>query len=239
MDRLWLRGGFPPSFLAACHGLSLTWRENFIRTFVERDLPQLGIRVPAFAISRFWAMLTHYHGQIWNSSEFARSFGVTDKSVRHYLDILNAALVVQVVPPWHSNVKKRQVKSPKIFIRDSWILHALLGQRDRWDLERHPKVGASWEGFVLQQVMEHLGARQEDYYFCGHSSWERNRPCLGQRPKTLGIRNQKDFHAKIDRLHSRRARNPGPGPVVCHSRGREYFSSSPPRQSRGSGLDPR
>ena len=165
MDRLWLRGGFPPSFLAPSQKLSLTWRENFIRTFVERDLPQLGIRVPASSISRFWAMLAHYHGQIWNSSEFARSFGVTDKSVRHYLDILNAALVVQVVPPWHANVKKRQVKSPKIFIRDSGILHALLGLRDRRDLERHPKVGASWEGFVLQQVMEHLGARQEDCYF--------------------------------------------------------------------------
>lgn len=165
LDHLWLRGGFPPSFLAPSHGLSLTWRENFIRTFLERDLPQLGIRVPASALSRFWSMLAHYHGQIWNSSEFARSFGVTDKSVRHYLDILSASLVVQVLPPWHANMKKRQVKSPKVFIRDSGILHALLGLRDRRDLERHPKVGASWEGFVLQQVVQQLGARPEDCFF--------------------------------------------------------------------------
>ena len=173
LDSLWLRGGFPSSFLARTHGLSHTWRQNFIRTFLERDLPQLGVRVSAATLSRFWSMLAHYHGQVWNSSEFARSFGVTDKTVRHYLDILSAALVVQQLPPWHANVGKRQVKSPKVYIRDSGIFHALLGIGDRRDLDRHPKVGASWEGFMLQQVIDQLGAQPEECFFWGtHSGAE-------------------------------------------------------------------
>jgi predicted AAA+ superfamily ATPase len=173
LDRVWLRGGFPSSFLARTHGLSFTWRHNFIRTFLERDLPQLGVRVSSTTLSRFWSMLAHYHGQVWNSSEFARSFGVTDKTVRHYLDILSAALVVQQLPPWHANVGKRQVRSPKVYIRDSGLLHALLGTRDRRDLDRHPKVGASWEGFMLQQVIDHLGAQPGECFFWGtHSGAE-------------------------------------------------------------------
>jgi predicted AAA+ superfamily ATPase len=173
LDPLWLRGGFPLSFLARTHGLGLTWRQNFTRTFLERDLPQLGVRVSAATLSRFWSMLAHYHGQIWNSSEFARSFGVTDKTVRHYLDILSAALVVRLLPPWHANVGKRQVKSPKVYIRDSGILHALLGIGDRRDLDRHPKVGASWEGFMLHQIIDQLGAQPEECFFWGtHSGAE-------------------------------------------------------------------
>lgn len=165
LDRLWVRGGFPPSFLAKTHDLSFNWRRNFIRTFLERDLPQLGVRIPAMTLSRFWSMLAHYHGQIWNSSEFARSFAVTDKTVRHYLDILSAALVVQLLPPWHANIRKRQVKSPKVYIRDSGVLHTLLGLRDGREVERHPKVGASWEGFMLHQVVEWLGAQPEECFF--------------------------------------------------------------------------
>ena len=165
LDRLWLRGGFPPSFLAKSAGASFEWRRNFVRTFLERDLAQLGVRIPATTLSRFWSMLAHYHGQVWNSSEFARSFGVTDKTVRHYLDILSATLVVQPLPPWHANVRKRQVKSPKVYIRDSGVLHALLGLREPRDLERHPKVGASWEGFMLSQVVERLGAQPEECFF--------------------------------------------------------------------------
>ncbi len=165
VDRLWLRGGLPPSFLARTHGASYTWRRNLIRTFLERDLPQLGVRVSASTLSRFWSMLAHYHGQIWNASEFARSFGVTDKTVRHYLDVLDAALVIRLLSPWHVNVRKRQVKSPKVYLRDPGILHGLLGIRDRRDLERHPKVGASWEGFVLRQVTEWLGAAPEECFF--------------------------------------------------------------------------
>ena len=165
LDRLWLRGGFPLSFLARSQAASYTWRQSFIRTFLERDLPQLGVRVPSATLSRFWSMLAHYHGQVWNGAEFARSFGVSDKTVRHYLDTLHAAQVVTVLQPWHENVRKRQVKSPKVYIRDSGVLHGLLGMRERRDLERHPKVGASWEGFLLRQVAEHLGATGEECFF--------------------------------------------------------------------------
>jgi uncharacterized protein len=165
LDRLWLRGGFPPSFLARSAAASFTWRRNFIRTFVERDLAMLGIRVAATTISRFWSMLAHYHGQLFNTSELARAFGVTDKTVRHYLDVLSGALVVRQLLPFHANVGKRQVKAPKVFIRDSGLLHGLLDLRERRDLERHPKVGASWEGFLLQQVIQHLGATDDECHF--------------------------------------------------------------------------
>jgi predicted AAA+ superfamily ATPase len=165
LSRLWLRGGFPESFLARSNGASFEWRRNFIRTFVERDLPQLGIRVSARTLTRFWSMLAHYHGQIWNASELGRALGVTDKTVRHYLDILSAALVVQQLQPWHANVKKRQVKAPKVFVRDAGILHGLLDIRDQRDLERHPKVGASWEGFMLRQVVQIRDAKPEECFF--------------------------------------------------------------------------
>jgi predicted AAA+ superfamily ATPase len=164
-DRLWLRGGFPDSYLARTYAASFAWRKNFLRTFVERDLPQLGVNIAAGTMSRFWSMLAHYHGQVWNASEIARSFGVTDKTVRHYLDVLSAGLVVRQLPPWHANVGKRQVKSPKVYIRDSGLLHGLLDIRDRRDLERHPKMGASWEGAMLQQVAAHLGASPDECFF--------------------------------------------------------------------------
>lgn len=165
IDRLWLRGGLPLSFLARTHEASFTWRQSFIRTFLERDLPQLGVRVSATTLTRFWSMLAHYHGQVWNGAEFARSFGVSDKTVRHYLDTLHAARVVTVMQPWHENVGKRQVKSPKVYVRDSGVLHGLLGIRERRDLDRHPKVGASWEGLLMHQIAEHLGAAPEECYF--------------------------------------------------------------------------
>lgn len=165
LEPLWLRGGFPLSFLARSHDASFTWRQSFIRTFIERDLPQLGVRVPATTLSRFWSMLAHYHAQVWNSSEFARSFGVTDKTVRHYLDTLHAAQVLTVLQPWHENIRKRQVKSLKVYLQDSGLLHGLLGIRDHRDLERNPKIGASWEGFLLRQVAESLGATPHECFF--------------------------------------------------------------------------
>jgi predicted AAA+ superfamily ATPase len=165
LDRLWLRGGFPDSYLARTHAASFAWRKNFLRTFVERDLPQLGVNISAATMFRFWSMLAHYHGQVWNASEIARSFGVTDKTVRHYLDVLSAGLVVRQLPPWCANVGKRQVKSPKVYIRDSGLLHGLLDIRDRRDLERHPKMGASWEGAMLQQVAAHIGASPDECFF--------------------------------------------------------------------------
>lgn len=166
-DKLWLRGGFPRSFLARSEAASAEWRREFVRTFVERDLPQLGVTVPAATLRRFWAMLAHYHGQTWNSSEFGRSFGVADTTVRRYLDTLTSALVVRQLPPWAENLGKRQVKSPKVYLADSGLLHTLLGCERREALLSHPKLGASWEGFGIQAVIQRLGARPEECFFWG------------------------------------------------------------------------
>lgn len=153
---LWVRGGFPRSFLASTNAASLEWRGAFIQTFLERDLPQLGLNLPAPTMRRFWMMLAHAHGQVWNSSEFARSFGVADTTVRRYLDALTAALVVRQLPPWHANIGKRQVKSPKVYVADSGLLHALLDLDSLRALEGHPKLGASWEGFAITELVAHL-----------------------------------------------------------------------------------
>jgi len=164
-ERLWLRGGFPSSFLARSEAASADWRRDFVRTFLERDLPQLGVRVPALTLRRFWTMLAHYHAQVWNGAELARAFGVTAPTVRHYLDALTAALVLRQLPPWFENIGKRQVKAPKVYIADSGLLHTLLNVPTRADLEGHPKVGASWEGFALGEVMTRLGAQPEECFF--------------------------------------------------------------------------
>ena len=152
-ERLWLRGGYPRSWLARSEADSLQWREGFIRTFLERDIPQLGITIPAAAMRRFWTMLAHYHGQTWNSSELARSMGLSDKTVRSYLDILTGTFMVRQLQPWHENLGKRQVKAPKIYLRDSGLLHALLDVVDTRGLLGSPRVGASWEGFAIEQVL--------------------------------------------------------------------------------------
>lgn len=163
IDTLWLRGGFPRSLLSASDEDSLAWREGFIRTFLERDIPQLGINIPAQAMRRFWTMLAHAHGQTWNASELARSMGLSDKTVRHYLDILAGTYMVRQLQPWHENLSKRQVKAPKVYLRDSGLLHSLLSIRSRHDLLGHPRLGASWEGFALEQVLSLL--RPADAYF--------------------------------------------------------------------------
>jgi len=152
-ERLWRRGAFPLSFLAGNESDSLSWRKQFIQTLLERDLPQWGVRVPATALRRFWIMLAHYHGQIWNAAEPARSMGVSETTMRRYLDLLTDALMVRQLQPWHANLRKRQVKSPKVLVRDSGLLHQLLGINSAKALLTHPKVGASWEGFVIEQVL--------------------------------------------------------------------------------------
>lgn len=163
--RLWLRGGYPSSFLSGGDEESLAWRESFIRTYLEMDLPQLGIRVPAPQIRRFWTMLAHVHGQLWNASRIAGSLGITAPTVKHYLDILEETFVVRVLAPWHSNAKKRLVKSPKVFIRDAGLLHALLRIPAIEDLRSHPIAGSSWEGFVIEQVLGMVpGGWQAHYY---------------------------------------------------------------------------
>ena len=165
MDDLWFRGGLPPSYLATSLAESHEWRQGYIRTFLERDLSQLGFHVSAETMRRFWTMLAHYHGQIWNASEFARSFGVADTTVRGYLDKLTSALMIYQLHPWHENISKRQVKAPKIYIRDSGTLHALLNLRTPEDLSGHPKMGASWEGFALDQIIRHLGAEPGEFFY--------------------------------------------------------------------------
>jgi predicted AAA+ superfamily ATPase len=161
---LWLRGGFPRSFLATSGAASVRWRRAFVRTYLERDLPQLGIRVPGATIRRFWTMVAHYHGQTWNGAELARAFGISQSTVRHYLDILVATYMARRLEPWHENLAKRQVKSPKVFLADSGLLHLLLGIEGPDALVGHPKVGASFEGFAIEQVIRCLGAEPEECF---------------------------------------------------------------------------
>ncbi|HET6202714.1 MAG TPA: ATP-binding protein [Planctomycetota bacterium] len=165
LRRLWLRGAFPRSFLARSDPASAEWRREFVKTFLERDLPQLGVPVPSATMRRFWSMLAHYHGQTWNASEFGRSFGVADTTVRRYLDLLTSTFVIRQLPAWSANVAKRQVKAPKVYLADSGLLHTLLGIEDARTLEAHPKVGASWEGFALEAVVKRLEARAEECFF--------------------------------------------------------------------------
>lgn len=162
-DRLWLRGGFPLAYTARNEADSLAWRRQFLQTFLERDIPQLGLTIPAVALRRFWNMLAHYHAQIWNGAELARALAVGESTVRRYLDLLTGVFMLRQLPPWFENLGKRQVKAPKVFVRDSGLLHALLGIAHRRDLEHHPKVGASWEGFAVEEVLK--AVRPEDAYF--------------------------------------------------------------------------
>lgn len=170
-DRLWGRGAFPRSFLAIDDAASLDWRQGFVRTFLERDIPQLGIAIPAATLRRFWTMIAHYHGQVWNAAEFARSLGASEATARRYLDLLAGSYMVRVLPPWFENIAKRQVKAPKVYIRDSGLLHALLELPTLADLLAHPKLGASWEGFALEQVLAQFGSRSA-YFWATHGGAE-------------------------------------------------------------------
>ncbi len=170
-SKLWLRGGFPDSFTAANESNSFSWRKNFIQTFLERDLPSAGISIEPPALYRFWSMLAHYHGQIWNASEPARSLGVSQPTVRRYLDLLTGFFMVRQLAPWHANLKKRQVKSPKIYFRDSGLLHQILGIRSEKDLLTSPKCGASWEGYVIEEVIQAFNP-DESYFWATHNGAE-------------------------------------------------------------------
>lgn len=173
MDALWQRGGFPKSFLAGSDAASLRWRQEFARSYLERDIPALGFRLPPATLRRFWSMLAHYHGQTWNGSELARAFGVTERTVRHYLDILAATFMVRILAPWHEDLGKRQVKAPKVYLSDSGMLHSLLDIANPAALGNHPKIGASWEGFALQQVVSRLNASWDAcHYWKLHSGAE-------------------------------------------------------------------
>jgi hypothetical protein len=169
--RHWLCGGFPLSFLARTEADSLVWRKNFIQTFLERDLPQWGIGAPAATLLRFWTMLAHYHGQTWNAAEPARSLGVSEPTVRRYLDILSGVFMIRQLTPWHANLKKRQVKAPKIYFRDTGLLHQLLGIRSEKELLSHPKCGASWEGYMIEETIK-ATEPDEIYYWATHGGAE-------------------------------------------------------------------
>ena len=169
--RHWRRGGFPPSYLARSEKDSFIWREQFIRTVLERDLPQLGISIPAATLFRFWTMLAHYHGSVWNAAEPARSLGLSQPTVRRYLDLLTGLYMVRQLQPWHENLQKRQVKAPKIYLRDSGLLHTLLGVRTDRELVSHPKVGASWEGYVIEEVLKTVRP-DASYFWATHTGAE-------------------------------------------------------------------
>lgn len=192
MTQLWLRGGFPRSFLAEDDQQSLLWRNNFIATFLEKDLAMLGIRVPASVMYRFWLMMSHYHGQTLNYSEMARSFGITDKTVRQYLSVLEDTFMVRLLTPWHANLGKRLVKAPKLYLRDSGIFHALQSIPDMTALRTNPKLGASWEGFALEELVSFLSKRDSEvFFYAAHSGveldlyWQENNRKMGAEIKYL------------------------------------------------------
>ena len=171
--RLWLRGGYPRSYLARTDNESFEWRADLRRSYVDQDLPALGPGFPARTVERTWEMLAHYHGQIWNGSEIARAFAISHTTSRRYLDLLVDTFMIRLLAPWSENVGKRVVTSPKVYFRDSGLLHHLLGTRDGDDLARHPKIGASFEGFALHEVVRHLGAdRRECFFWATHQGAE-------------------------------------------------------------------
>ncbi len=170
LEKLWQRGGFPRSYLAPDEPQSFSWRENFIQTFLERDISNYGFNIPPVTLRRFWMMLAHYHGQIWNGAEFARAMGVSEPTVKRYLDILTGTYMIRQLQPWHENIKKRQVKAPKVYIRDSGILHALLGIEGD-GIYTHIKSGASWEGFIIEQLLSKFQSR-DAYYWRTHTGTE-------------------------------------------------------------------
>lgn len=171
MDRHWVRGGFPLSYTARTETDSMVWRKQFLQTFLERDIPQLGVSIPAETLRRFWNMMAHYHGQIWNGAELSRALAVGESTVRRYLDLMAGVFMVRQLPPWFENLGKRQVKAPKVYVRDSGLLHALLGIANRRDIEYHPKIGASWEGYAVEEVLKAIEP-DEAHYWATHGGAE-------------------------------------------------------------------
>jgi len=224
LDMRWLRGGFPRALLATDLADCSEWRNAFIRTYLERDLPQLGINLPAITLRRFWTMLAHYHGQTWNGSVLGGSLGLSAKVVLRYLDILEGTFMAFRLPPWHTNLGKREVKSAKVYLADSGILHQLLGIGDLNNLLAHPKCGASWEGFILHEIIRRTGAQKGEFFFWSvHTGAEldlliiRNGQRIGfeikltHSPKvTLSMRSSQEV-LKLDKLY-----------IVCHGEGASW-----------------
>lgn len=171
LPALWRRGGFPRALLAPSENASIAWRQQFVQTYVERDIPQLGVSIPAQTVLRFWTMMAHYHGGVWNAAEAARSMGVSEPTARRYLDLLSGLFLIRQLQPWHENLEKRQVKATKVYVRDSGILHALLGIGTDRDLLSHPKVGASWEGAAIEWALDALQP-QAAHFWATHQGAE-------------------------------------------------------------------
>ncbi|MFO0698471.1 MAG: ATP-binding protein [Nitrospira sp.] len=184
-SRHWLRGGFPRAFTARGEVQSVAWRQQFLQTFLERDLPQFGVTIPAVALRRFWHMVAHYHGQTWNAAELARALAISESTVRRYLDLMTGVLMIRQLPPWFENLGKRQVKAPKVYVRDSGLLHTLLGITDQRALEHHPKVGASWEGYAIEEVLKAYRP-DEAYYWATHTGAELDL-LLFHRGRRIGV----------------------------------------------------
>src|SRR3972149_4869458 len=187
LNTLWFRGGFPNSYLAEDSIDSFIWRESFIRTYLERDIPQLGIHIPSINLRRFWTMLAHMHGQLWNASKIASGLGLSAPTVRHYLDILEETFIVRQLQPYHFNIKKRLIKSPKVYIRDSGLLHALLKIRTMNDLQEHPTLGSSWEGFIIEQLIGSLPADWETYFYRTSAGAEIDLLIINDRSERIAV----------------------------------------------------
>jgi hypothetical protein len=210
LNRLWIRGGFPLSYLADTDEDSMAWREGFVRTFLQRDIPQLGIGIPFTTLRRFWTMLAHSHGQVLNSSQLAKSMGMNDKTIRSYIDILSATYMIRPLQPWFSNLKKRQVKSPKVYLTDTGLLHYLLGINNLNTLLGHPQLGSSWESFAMEQIIRNTPGI-EPYFWSTYSGAELDL-LLFRKGKRIGVefkftetpKSTKSMHSAINDLELER-----------------------------------
>jgi uncharacterized protein len=196
---LWLQGGYPLSFLSKDGTESFSWREAFVRTYLEMEIPQLGVRVPSSELRRFWTMVAHLHGQLWNASQIANSLGVSAPTVRHYLDIIDDTFIVRQLQPYHLNIKKRLIKSPKVYIRDSGILHTLLKIRTIEDLQGHPSVGSSWEGFVVEQLMSIVPADWQAFFYRTAAGAEIDLLLLDGKNRIIAIEVKYSLSPKLSR----------------------------------------
>lgn len=199
LKKLWLRGGLPLSYISENDNESLKWREAFIRTYLERDIPQLGIKVPSMNLRRFWMMISHYHGQLWNASQIAKSLGLSAPTIRHYLNILTYTFVVRQLLPYHINIKKRLVKTPKVYIRDSGLLHALLRIETFEDLQGHPVVGSSWEGFVIEQIANLLPENTLLYFYRTSAGAEIDLVILDRKNKPIAFEIKYSLSPKLEK----------------------------------------
>ncbi len=199
MQRLWLRGGYPESYLAENDEESFSWREAFIKTYLEMDIPQLGIRVPAMQLRRFWTMLSHSHGQLWNASQIAKGLGISAPTVRNYLDILEETFIVRQLQPYHSNIKKRLIKSPKVYIRDSGLLHALSRISTFENLQGHPVIGSSWEGFIIEQILGIIPKNWQAYFYRTSAGAEIDLLFIDSRHKPVAVEVKYSMSPKVSK----------------------------------------